>query len=115
MIVAARERLAALYASQASDEEKRAGKAAVFAEMRADNQRRKASMEGATTFERWFEAGANNAGIAAAGLYADRVPQFKALLDEDGGNLPRFYEHVKALAALPRGERELALGQAARS
>jgi predicted aminopeptidase len=115
MVVAARERLAVLYASQASDEEKRAGKAAVFAEMRADNERRKASMEGATTFDRWFEAGANNAGIAAAGLYADRVPQFKALLDEEGGNLPRFYEHVKALAAMPRGERELALGQAARS
>jgi predicted aminopeptidase len=115
MIIAARERLAALYAGQASDEEKRAGKAAVFAEMRAENERRKTSSDGMTTFDRWFDAGANNAGIAAAGLYADRVPQFKGLLDEERGDLPRFYERVKALAALPRGERELALGQAGRS
>jgi len=113
MIVAARERLTAIYASQASDEEKRAAKAAVFAEMRADNERRRAATDGTTAFDRWFDAGANNAGIAAAGLYADRVPQFKAILEEGGGDLPRFYERVKVLAALPRGEREVALAHAA--
>jgi predicted aminopeptidase len=113
MIVAARDRLAAIYASQASDEEKRAAKAAVFSEMRADNQRRKA-IPGATTIsDRWFEAGANNAGIAAAGLYADLVPQFKALIEEERGDFPRFYERVRALAALPKDEREVALARTA--
>ena len=112
-IAAARERLEAIYASPASDDEKRASKAAVFAGMRADNERRRAALGGPTAFDRWFEAGANNAGIAAAGLYADRVPQFKAILDEEGGDLPQFYERVKLLAALPKAEREVALTKAA--
>ncbi len=115
MIASARARLAALYAGAASDEEKRAAKAAVFAEMRAENARQKAASDGASTsFDRWFAAGANNAGIVAAGLYADRVPQFKALLDAENGDLVRFFGRVKALAALPKAERELALADAAR-
>ncbi|MEO8303337.1 MAG: aminopeptidase [Betaproteobacteria bacterium] len=114
MIASARDRLSALYAGTASDTEKRAGKAAVFAEMRAENERRKAASDGTSTFDRWFAAGANNAGIAAAGLYADRVPQFKALLDQENGDLSRFYDRVKALAALPKAERDQALAGASR-
>jgi predicted aminopeptidase len=113
MIAATRERLAALYAGTASDDEKRAGKAAAFAAMRAEHERQKAAADGVPVFDRWFAGGANNAGIAAAGLYADRVPQFKALLAAEGGDLPRFYERVKALAALPKARRELALEQVA--
>jgi predicted aminopeptidase len=114
MIASARARLAALYGSAASDEEKRAAKAAVFAEMRAENERQKAVSDGASTFDRWFAAGANNAGVVAASLYADRVPQFKAVLDAENGDLVRFYGRVKALAAVPKAERELALADAAR-
>ena len=109
MIAAARDRLTALYAGTGSDDEKRAGKAAVFAGMSAENERRKAAADGASTFDRWFAAGANNAGMAAAGVYADRVPQFKALLDAEKGDLPRFYDRVKTLAALPENERKAAL------
>jgi len=113
MVGTARERLEAIYASAASDDEKRAAKAAVFAAMRADNERQRQALGGPTAFDRWFEGGANNAGIAAAGLYADRVPQFRALLAAEGGDLPRFYERVKLLAALPKAEREVALANAA--
>lgn len=108
-----RARLAALYAGAASDDEKRAGKAAAFAEMRAAYDRERAAADGVPAFDRWFAAGANNAGIAAAGLYADRVPQFRALLAAEGGDLPRFYARVQELTALPRGEREPALARAA--
>jgi predicted aminopeptidase len=111
-IAEARERLTAIYASPASDDDKRAAKAGVFAGMRADNERQRAALGRPTAFDRWFAAGANNAGIAAAGLYADRVPQFKAVLEEEGGDLPRFYERVKLLAALPKAEREVALVKA---
>ena len=114
MIASARARLAAVYGSTASDEEKRAAKAGVFAEMRAEHERQKEASDGALTFDRWFAAGANNAGIAAAGLYADRVPQFKAILAAENGDLVRFYGRVKALAVLPKAERELALADAAR-
>ena len=109
MIRATRDRLTALYASDLPDDEKRARKAAIFADMRAEHERLKAASGGAVVFDRWFAGGANNAGIISAGLYADRVPQFAALLAEEGGDLPRFYQRVKTLAALPRAERDQAL------
>ena len=104
-----RERLAALYASNATDADKRAGKAAAFAQMRVDYDALKAGWEGVPAFDRWFAAGTNNAGIVAVGLYSDRVPQFRALLHAEGGDLPRFYARVKALAELPKPERETVL------
>jgi len=113
LIATTRERLAALYASNASDDEKRAGKAAAFAAMRAEYEALKGTSSGSLAFERWFAAGANNAGIASVSLYADRVPQFSALLAAENGDLGRFYARVKALAALPKNEREPALIAAA--
>ena len=104
-----RDRLAALYDSDANDADKRAGKAAAFGQMRADYEALKAGWDGVPAFDRWFAAGANNAGIAAAGLYADLVPQFAALIGAEGRDLPRFYARVKALAALPKAERDAAL------
>jgi predicted aminopeptidase len=109
-----RERLTALYASSATDEEKRAGKAGAFEALRAGYEEQRAASGGGVSFDRWFAGGVNNAGIAAMALYADRVPQFTALLAAENGDLPRFYARVKALAALPAGEREPALLAAAR-
>jgi predicted aminopeptidase len=109
MIRTARDRLAVLYATDLPDAEKRVQKAAIFADMRADHERIKAGWGGAVVFDRWFAGGANNAGIVSAGLYSDRVPQFAALLAAESGDLPRFYARVKALAALPKAERDQAL------
>ena len=105
----ARDRLTALYASGLPEAEQRAGKAAAFAAMRAGHERMKAGADGAPVFDRWFATGMNNAGIAAVGLYADRVPQFRALLAAEGGDLPRFYARVKTLAAVPKAERDVGL------
>ena len=77
--------------------------------MRADYDRMKAGWDGVPAFDRWFATGANNAGILAVGLYTDRVAAFRALLAAEAGDLPRFYLRVKALAALPRPERDAAL------
>lgn len=112
LIGSARERLERIYASNESEGDKRAQKAAVFAEMRAENERNKLASDGATSFDRWFEAGANNAGIAASAIYADRVPQFQAVLAAEDGDLSRFYARVKTLSKLPKPERELALAHA---
>ena len=114
MIGTTRERLTALYASSATDEEKRAGKAEAFAALRAAYDAQKTATGGGVSFDRWFAGGANNAGIAAMALYADRVPQFTAILAAENGDLPRFYARVKALGELPPAEREPALLAAVR-
>jgi predicted aminopeptidase len=113
LVGATRERLALLYASSATDDEKRAGKAEAFAEMSAEYEKLKAATGIGPAFERWFAGGANNAGIVAVALYADRVPQFTALLAAENGDLPRFYARVKALAVLPQAERLTALSAVA--
>lgn len=112
-----RSKLAAIYASDASDDEKRAGKVAAFAAMRADYDRARAGEPGLAGYERWFAgmdgAGPNNASIVSVALYTGRVPAFKALLDDAGGDLPAFYRQVKALAAKPKAERDAVLAAAA--
>ena len=57
-------------------------------------------------------SGPTNASLASVSLYTQKVPQFQALLAAEGGELPRFYARVKALAALPKTERETALAAA---
>jgi predicted aminopeptidase len=98
-----------LYASDASIADKRAGKAATFAQMRADYGALKREWGGYPAYDNWFAQGPNNASLAAIGLYTRKVPEFAALLAAEGGDLPRFYARVKVLAAMPKGERAIAL------
>ena len=113
----ARAELETLYASGVSDGDKRNRKAAVFARMRAAYQAAKAGEPGLAGYDRWFAGhdgnGPNNASIAAAALYDDKVPAFRALLAQERGDLPAFYARVRALAAKPKAEREALLEVAA--
>lgn len=113
LTVDARNRLAAVYASDASDDDKRRAKAETFAAMKAAYDTAKAGEPGLAGFERWFAQDPNNASLAALSLYADRVPAFRVLLEEQGNDLLRFYERVRALAALPKPERDAVLTAAA--
>ena len=101
--------LEALYASDSTLAAKRAGKAAAFVAMRRDYQTLKGEWGGYPAYDNWFAQGPNNASLAAVGLYTRKVPEFTALLTAEGGDLPRFYARVKALAALPQVERNAAL------
>lgn len=109
----ARAELMVIYASAASDDEKRARKAQVLAAMREGYVIAKAGEPGLVGYERWFAGyaggGANNASLASTSLYSAQVPAFRALLAEEGGDLGRFYGRVKVLAALPKPERTAAL------
>src|SRR5438552_10313363 len=109
----ARDRLAEIYASSASDEEKQAAKLEAFAAMHADYERVKAGEPGLAGYDRWFAQEPNNASLAAISIYTDRVPAFRELLRGSGNDLPRFYERVKAVAGLPKTERDAALTAAA--
>jgi len=114
----ARARLAEIYASASPDAEKRVQKAKAIAEMREGYERAKAGEPGLAGYDRWFaglgNAGPNNASIVSVALYTGQLPAFKALLAAEDGDLPRFYNRVKALAALPKAERDTALAEAVR-
>ncbi|HUH93978.1 MAG TPA: aminopeptidase [Casimicrobiaceae bacterium] len=113
LIERARERLAKLYTSDASIEAKRVGKAEAFAAMREAYEATKRAWGGFSVYDYWFQQGPNNASLAAVALYTQKVPEFQALLAAEGGDLPSFYARVKQLAALPKGQRETALAEAA--
>ena len=55
-------------------------------------------------YDRWVER-ANNASFGAQAAYDELVPGFEALFVREGRDWKRFYDAVKRLAALPRGER----------
>jgi predicted aminopeptidase len=91
----------------------RQGKARHFADMEEDYRRLKASWGGFAGYDRWFADKPNNATLASVALYTQLVPAFTALLEREGGDLPRFYAVVKELAKLPKDERDARLGSLA--
>jgi len=70
---------------------------------------RDARWEGNHGYDAYFLAPWNNARIGAMAAYNDDVPAFEALLRREGGDLPRFFDAVKALARLDGGARRAAL------
>jgi predicted aminopeptidase len=106
--------LDALYRSAASDEQKRLGKAALFARLRADHAALKADPLKAdrwalyTGYDRWV-AQANNAVLGIQSAYNDRVETFQRVFEQQGQDFARFYAEVRRLAALPKAERDQAL------
>jgi len=112
----AREQLQALYESPASEVDKRAGKAEIFARMRTEYESAKAGAPGLAGYDRWFagrdNAGPNNASLVSIALYTKQVPAFRAVLAEVNGDLPRFYERVKEIGQLAKADRDATLASA---
>lgn len=105
-----RERLDALYRSAADDATRRRDKAALYAAMRAEYaQWRDQSWGGDRAYDAWFE-GANNARLGVLAAYNAQVPAFERLFEQVGRDWPRFHAEVRGLAALPKAERDAALG-----
>jgi predicted aminopeptidase len=104
-----RERLDALYRSSASDADKRVGKAALMAELRAEVAGLKAGRwAGFAGYDAWFER-ANNASFGVLAAYNQWVPNFERLFEREGRDFKRFYAAVKRLADLPKAERQATL------
>jgi predicted aminopeptidase len=109
--LATRQKLQALYAGNAPDDGKRAGKAAILAQARADYLAlcEREPLPGGCAYADWFGAGLNNARLNAVATYEARVPAFRALLAAHDGDLAAFYDTVRALAELPADARRKAL------
>ena len=113
LVAHTRSRLTKVYAGDESDAVKRVEKATALASMRADYAALKNQWGGFGAYDNWFAQGPTNAGLAAVGLYSQKVPDFRALLASVDGDLPRFYAKVKALAELSgKAERNKALAAA---
>ena len=104
-----RDALDALYRSGASDADKRAGKAALMAQLRSDAEALKRERWGGFTgYDGWF-ARANNASFGVLAAYTALAPSFERLFEREGRDFGRFYAEVRRLAALPADERHQAL------
>ena len=108
-----RKRLETLYAQPIDADAMRREKQQAFEDMRADYRRMRADWSCITGYDRWFEQPLNNAQLASVAIYSELVPAFQRLLEENNGDLPRFYAEVKRLSALPKPQRDLALASGA--
>ena len=109
LTLATRKALEAAYAAPASDDDKRAAKARIFAAMRAEHARLKAGpWRGFSGYDAWFD-GANNASLGVQAAYNELVPAFEALFEAEGRDMARFHAAVQRLAALPKAERRATL------
>lgn len=102
-------RLSELYASDAAPADMRQRKEAIISDMIDEYGGLKAQWNGFTGYDAWFARRPNNAQIASVALYTRLVPAFRALLERNDGDLPRFYAAVRELANQPKGERTAAL------
>lgn len=109
LVLMHRDRLDSLFASAADDDEKRSGKAKIFAELRQDYEGIKSAWGGYGGYDGWFSKPVNNARLASMNAYGQLVPAFRALLNRLDGDLDRFYAAVKSVSTLPKEERETAL------
>jgi predicted aminopeptidase len=105
LLLKCREKLEAIYASDASIAEKRARKTETFRQLQEDYQTLKASWSGYAGYDRWFAEPLSNAHLAAIATYHDYVPAFRALLVQEQ-TFPKFYDAVRRLAALDKKERD---------
>jgi len=86
------------------DAEKRVVKARLFQELKDEYQILKGNWGGYAGYDRFFDQPLSNAHLASIATYEDFVPAFRALLQREG-SFPKFYDAVKRLADMDRGDR----------
>jgi predicted aminopeptidase len=111
MVSRRKNELNALYSGDVSVDRKRAGKAAIFEALRRDFEAEKEKVPEMATYDHWFAAGLNNAGLATVAVYHDLVPAFQRILSRSHGDLAAFYEECRRLSRLPSPERQHHLRQ----
>lgn len=109
LVMKYRDRLGTLYASAASDAQKRQKKAETFAAMNAEYLRLKSSWGGFAGYDRFFAQELNNAHLVPVATYSELVPGFRRVLAENGGDFKRFYAAVGKIGKLPKEQRQAKL------
>jgi predicted aminopeptidase len=124
LIRTTRERLAALYGDERTeeggfkagkkpralrDEQLRMDKQQLIERLRQEYSQRKMEWGGATDYDTWFAARINNAQLNSVAAYYDLVPGFERLLAQNGGDLEKFYDAAHRLAHEHKRERDRSL------
>jgi predicted aminopeptidase len=107
LVLASRERLRQLYASDLPEADMRIAKQAEFERLRRDYRAmRQREWGGQGRYDAWIDSPLNNAKLLPFGLYDQWVPAFAALFERAQRNWPSFYAAVAALGRLPADERQ---------
>lgn len=109
LLLQTRGELEALYAQNLPAPEIQARKAQVLQTLKDRYAALKAGWGGYAGYDGWFARGANNASLSAVAAYATLVPDFLALLERRGGDIPTFIQAAAECAARPSGERQSCL------
>jgi len=104
-----RDRLKEIYASDLSINAKRQAKADVMAEIQRDYLNQQEAKGKPPYYKEWLEQDFNNAKLGSLAMYNQLLPNFEALLEAEGRDLPRFYRLVAILGSLPFKQRQAAL------
>jgi predicted aminopeptidase len=104
-----RDELAQLYASKLAPDDMRERKREIFAALARDIEATERRQGRRTLYGQWAREGLNNAHLASVATYFDCVPGFERLLEEQDGDLTRFYSAVRKIASLPMQERRAKL------
>ena len=105
LMVSARKQLETLYASDASDADKRVQKAQTLQRLRTCYRKLSAGWEQDTRFTTMIEK-TNNATLALVSEYQSQVPAFVQLYKDSGSDWERFYQAVEQLGELPKEQRK---------
>ena len=104
-----RDRLEQLYAGALPDGAKRAAKAELLAQLRAEYALMKQQRWGGFAgYDAWF-AGVDNASLGVLAAYNELAADFERLFEQQGRDFERFYAEAARIAALPKAERHATL------
>ena len=120
LIMNTRERLEALYGDERTEEgevkaverkratppeQLRREKQDLIGRLQREYARLKLQWGGDTQYDDWFAQPVNNAQLNSVAAYYDLVPGFERLLEQNGGDLEKFYQAAERLAGEPKAER----------
>ena len=109
LMLATRQRLAALYASAAEREALRAGKAAAFDDLRQQYRRLRSGWGESAADDGRSAADFNNASLVPVATYEQCLPGLRRELDAVQGDLRAFYARAHQLARLTYPQRHAAV------
>jgi predicted aminopeptidase len=90
-------------------EELRRRKQELIEKLRQEYAALKPQWGGNTEYDGWFTDPINNAQLNSVAAYYDLVPGFERLLEQNGGDMGKFYEAAERLAKMGKAERQESL------